>query len=225
MTKPRSKPGRAAERRGGFYPPAVLAAALALLVAPAADGLSTDKDQPIEVKADTARLDDLEKVSVYSGGVVVTQGSIKMTGDKMTVHHSEENELQRLIMEGRYATYRQLPDGGEAYDQAVAMRMEYYQEKNLILLLRDACIKQGESIVTGQRIEYNTELSRAQVSNQPAAEQTAAARPAAEKQRVQLVLRKDDAEAAPAAAPEIPANLRDDCKIVPEKPPAARRAP
>lgn len=186
-------------------------------------GLSTDKDQSIEVEADTAELDDTNNVSVYAGDVIVTRGSIRMTGDKMTVHHTDEDELDYLIMQGKYATYRQLPNDGEVYDQAVALQMEYYEEKNLIILISDACVKQADSIITGQRIEYNTLLNQVKVYNEPKQELENATQPET-KQRVKLVIRKnkEDTESDNAgASPEIPANLRDDCKIIPEKPPLA----
>ena len=34
--------------------------------------LSSDKDQPIEIEADHAELDDIQRVAVYQGDVVVT---------------------------------------------------------------------------------------------------------------------------------------------------------
>lgn len=43
-------------------------------------GLSSDPDQPIEVEADSAELDDKERIAVYQGNVVVIQGSIRLTG-------------------------------------------------------------------------------------------------------------------------------------------------
>lgn len=132
-----------------------------------ARALSTDQDQPIEVEADQAELDDLNNVSVYRGNVVVTQGSIRMTGDVMTVHSDRENELDRLIVEGNPATYRQLPDDSQIYDQARAMRMEYHDDRSLIILIRDAWVKQDAATLVGERIEYNTKSSRVQAWSRP----------------------------------------------------------
>jgi len=122
--------------------------------------LSTDKDQPIEIEADSAELDDKKGVTVYHGNVVVTQGSIRMTGDTMTVYFSEDEDLETVIMEGRPATYRQLPDESDIYDEAEALRMEYYELKNLIVLIDNALVKQEEFRFSGNRIEYDTALSQ-----------------------------------------------------------------
>ena len=52
--------------------------------------LSSDKDQPIEIEADHAKLDDIQRVAVYQGDVVITQGSIRLNGDILCDLRSEE---------------------------------------------------------------------------------------------------------------------------------------
>ena len=108
----------------------------AMLVCGKTVALSTDKDQEIEIEADSAELDDKQGVTVYEGKVVVTQGSIRMTGDKMTVHYTKNNDLDTVVLNGKPATYRQLPDKSEVYDEAEALQMEFYKAKNLIVLIR-----------------------------------------------------------------------------------------
>ena len=121
--------------------------------------LSADKDQPIEIEADSADLDDEKGITIYRGNVVTTQGSVRMTGDIMTVHFTDD-ELDTLIIEGRPATYRQLPDGSEVYDEAEALRMEYYELKSLVILIDKASFKQEGLSFSGNRIEYDTEHSK-----------------------------------------------------------------
>ena len=122
--------------------------------------LSTDKEQPIEVEADAGELDDINNITIYTGDVVVTRGSIRMTGDKMTVHYDENDDIETLIMDGRPATYRQLPDSSQVYDEAAALRMEYYELRNLVILLREAKVSQERYDFSGERIEYDTVLSQ-----------------------------------------------------------------
>jgi len=126
--------------------------------------LSTDGEQDIEVLADTADLDDIKNISIYRGNVIVTQGSIRMTGDIMTVYHTEQDELDTLIMDGRPATYRQLPDDSTVYDEAEALRIEYYELKNFVILIKEAEVRQEDSIMIGDRIEYDTVLSQAKAT-------------------------------------------------------------
>lgn len=128
--------------------------------------LTTDQNQPIEIEADTAELDDQKGVTTYTGNVIVVQGSIRMTGEKMTVYYTKNNDLDTVIMEGHPATYRQLPDNGEVYDEAEALRMEYYGLKNLIVLIDNAVVKQEALRFSGSRIEYDTEHSRIRARGQ-----------------------------------------------------------
>ncbi len=121
--------------------------------------LSTDKDQPIEIEADTADLDDEKGITIYRGNVILIQGSVRMTGDIMTVYF-KDNELDTLIMEGKPARYRQLPDDSKIYDEAEALRMEYYELKSLVILIDKASFKQEGLSFSGNRIEYDTEHSR-----------------------------------------------------------------
>jgi len=121
--------------------------------------LSTDKDQPIEIEADSADLDNEKGVTIYRGNVVLIQGSVRMTGDTMTVYFKND-ELDNLIMEGKPARYRQLPDDSEIYDEAEALRMEYYELKSLVILIDKASFKQEGLSFSGNRIEYDTEHSK-----------------------------------------------------------------
>lgn len=125
-----------------------------------ASALTTDKDQAIEIEADAAELDEQKNVTVYTGNVIVVQGSIRMTGDKMTVYYTDDSDLESVIMVGNPATYKQLPDDSDVYDEAQAKRMEYYSPKNLIVLIDDAVVKQEGLRFSGNRIEYDTENSR-----------------------------------------------------------------
>jgi lipopolysaccharide export system protein LptA len=163
-----------------------------LLLAPAAaPALSTDKDQPIEVEADSAELDDARNVSVYRGNVVVVQGSIHMTGDLMTVHQTDDDELETLIMEGKPATYRQLPDGSTVPDEAEARRMEYHELKNLVILIDEARVKQGDVRLNAERVEYDTALSKVKAWNNPDKAPDAAA-PEPGSGRIKIIIKKKE---------------------------------
>ena len=123
--------------------------------------LSTDKQKDIEIEADSAEMDDLKGITTYKGDVVVTQGSIRMTGHTMTVHFAENGDMELVIMQGTPATYRQLTDNSETYDEAEALQMEYYALRDYIILKEKALVtKPNGSRMSGKRIEYDTVLSK-----------------------------------------------------------------
>lgn len=134
----------------------------------AAYALSSDQDQDIEIDARKWELDDRKNQTVYEGDVVVTRGSIRMTGGRMTVYYTENEELDTLIVEGNPATYRQLPDDSKVYDEGRAQRMEFHEFDNLIILMDNAEVIQERSSFSGDRIEYDTKLSRIRATSAPA---------------------------------------------------------
>lgn len=175
--------------------------ALGLALAVPAHALSTDKDQPIEVEADSAEMDDVKNVSIYTGNVVVTQGSIRMTGDVMTVYQTDSDDLDHLIVDGKPATYKQLPDDSKVYDTAEALRMEYFEIKNKIILTNQAVVTQEGLRFSGDRIEYDTELSKVKAwSKPPDATPEATSGTEAPRERVKIIIKKkEEKKAAPQA--------------------------
>lgn len=183
------------------------AALLGLFLALPAHALSTDKDQPIEVEADSAEMDDVKNVSIYRGNVIVTQGSIVMTGDIMTVYQTDSDDLDYLIVDGKPATYKQLPDDSQIYDTAAALRMEYFEIKNKIILTNQAVVTQEGLRFSGDRIEYDTELSKVKAWSKPPGATPDAETPGeAPRERVKIIIKKkDDKQDAPQAdAPATP---------------------
>ncbi|MGE0385706.1 MAG: lipopolysaccharide transport periplasmic protein LptA [Gammaproteobacteria bacterium] len=147
----RQRPRRA--NRIGTH--AALALALLAAAVPAL-ALSTDKDQPVEIEADYAELDDLHGVTIYKGSVVVIQGSMRMTGDLLTVDYDDANQIDTAVLNGRPARFHQKPDTGEQTDGEGA-RIEYHAKQSLMLLIKDARLTQGGKLLSGHRISYDTE--------------------------------------------------------------------
>ena len=163
-----------------------------LLFSPfALHALSTDKQQDIEIEADSAELDDIKGVSVYRGNVVVVQGSIRMTGDVMTVHFDANGDMELVIMDGRPATYKQLPDDSQVYDEAEALRMEYYSLKDYVILINEALVTQEGLKFSGDRIEYDTVKSQVKAKTVAKQEQTdKSASSKKQGERVKIIIKK-----------------------------------
>jgi lipopolysaccharide export system protein LptA len=133
----------------------LLTLVMATLLLPAAGwGLSSDRDQPMTIEADRVELDDAKGISTYHGNVKVTQGTLVLTGDLMTVY-TEANAVDKVIMLGNPATYRQRPDGKDEDVRARAKRMEYYTDPEHIILLKEAEVRQSGDILRSERIEYD----------------------------------------------------------------------
>jgi lipopolysaccharide export system protein LptA len=134
-------------------------ALLLLLHAGASFGLASDVDQPIEIEADFAELDDQAGRTTYTGNVVVVQGSMRMTGDKLTANFDDNRQLVDVYLEGKPAYMKQTPEEGKQDIEGEALQIEYHQKKNLIYLIDKASLKQGERLFEGYRINYDTKRS------------------------------------------------------------------
>ena len=106
------------------------------------------------IEADRAELDDAKGISIYRGNVKVTQGTLVLTGEVMTVYNKGD-DVDKVIMEGQPATYRQRPDNKDQDVRAKALRMEYYTDPEQIILLRQAEVEQQGDLLRSERIEYD----------------------------------------------------------------------
>lgn len=129
------------------------------LLSPNLMALATDKNQPIEIEADYAELRKNERQTIYTGNVIVTQGSIRMWGDKLTVFYDENNDLRDAILEGNPAHFKQRPDGREEDFEGEALRMEYHARDERLHLIESAKLTQGRQMFSGPLIVYDTRNS------------------------------------------------------------------
>ncbi len=164
---------------------------LLLFVSNCGWALESDKDQPIEIEADTGELDDVKNISIYRGNVITIQGTIYMTGDVMTVYYTEEGDMDYLIMEGRPATYKQLPEDSSVYDYAEALIIEHYELKEYVILIDEALVTQEGLRFSGDRIEYDTRLSQVKAwSNKTTTTPDKEKTEPKKKERVKIIIKK-----------------------------------
>lgn len=145
---------------------------VSLLYCGLASALSTDSEQPINIEADRAEADDVKRTTIYRGDVIITQGTLKITGETVTIYYDENGDLTKLVSVGSPARFHQLPDGKpdipKNYQKAQAKRMEYYEGKDLIVLLGNAVYGQGGDRVAAERIVYDSKRSRMKAESRSA---------------------------------------------------------
>ncbi|MEJ2687321.1 MAG: lipopolysaccharide transport periplasmic protein LptA [Gammaproteobacteria bacterium] len=141
--------------RTGSAAVALAGITLAGLTAAPAWGLSSDSRQPIHLAADRADMYRKTGISVYSGDVQVTRGTMRMTGDKLTVYTDKDGQVQKMVAVGKPATYRQLPDNKKQYLKGEGQTIEYYAGQDRVVLLHQARVWQGGNIFRSNRIVYS----------------------------------------------------------------------
>ena len=76
-----------------------------------------DKDQPFFLESDSAKWDEESQKSTYHGNVIVTQGSLLITGDLLIVT-SKNGEIVHMVVTGNKSTYKQKTKTGKGFPQS-----------------------------------------------------------------------------------------------------------
>lgn len=119
---------------------------------------TNDTQQPITIEANHAELDEQKGISIYTGNVILQQGGIKITADKLTVHLNNGN-LQHITIEGDPVHFSQQRDDLENIT-GTSLRMEYDAERKRFLLIDSAELLQGKNRFSGQRIQFDPEKEK-----------------------------------------------------------------
>lgn len=121
-----------------------------------------DRNKPIELEADTVTVNDAKKTSVYTGNVILTQGTLMIRGDKLVVREDNDG-FQHSTSYGNPTTFKQKLEGKSEYMEGSAQRIEYDGHMDKVQLFTRAWVKRGEDIVHGDYISYDASAEYAEV--------------------------------------------------------------
>jgi len=135
---------------------AVLAAFAAAAPAAAQDpaasgGFRADPDAPVEVEANELSLDQASGLARFSGGVVVTQGELRLTAPEILVEYARTaqgapgRDVSSITASGGVL----LVTPTEAAEAETA---RYSPAENSIVMTGDVVLTQGANTLTGDRL-------------------------------------------------------------------------
>lgn len=163
-----------------------------LLFAASAGAERTDRDKPVNLEADSVTLDDIRKISVYQGNVILKQGTLMVRADRVQVTQNDAG-LDKVDATGRPVKFRQKLDGREEYIDGFADRVEYRSTTGQLELIGQASLRRGSDELRGARISYNANTEFYKVVGEPGAQTPAG--------RVRAVIRPKPRADQPAAQP------------------------
>ena len=123
---------------------------------------AADRDKPIDLEADSVKVDDAKQTSTYSGNVILTQGTLVIHADKLIVREDKEG-FQHSTSLGNPTTFKQKREGKNEYMEGSAQRIEYDGRMDKVQLYTKAWVKRGEDIVHGDYIMYDANAEYAEV--------------------------------------------------------------
>ncbi|MCL2076373.1 MAG: lipopolysaccharide transport periplasmic protein LptA [Betaproteobacteria bacterium] len=187
-----------------------------------------DRDKPIKLEANRITIDDLKRVQVFEGNVVLTQGTLMIRSDKIVVTEDAQGFHRGVAFAGPggLARFRQKREGREEWIEGEAERIEYNTNHEIAELFHRAWVSSGGDQLRGDYIRYEIISERYMASaSAPQVSAPESAQDAALPKRVTAIIqprnRADDAESAPteAAAGEGDLHLKNAPQItVPEYP-------
>lgn len=139
--------------------------ALALLFGLPARAERTDRDKPVNIESDRMNADDAQKTAVFEGRVVLTQGTLRIRADRLTVRQDSEG-FQSAVAVGRLATFRQKREGVDEYIDGEAERIEYDGRADRVQLFNSARVRRDSGDdVRGSYISYDSKTEHFSVQS------------------------------------------------------------
>jgi len=118
--------------------------------------LPEDRQQPMHIESDSASRDDRSGITIYVGSVRIDQGTMHIEADKVTVYMTAGNkQVERIVCNGKPATYQQKPKPDVEIAKAHAEVIEYQVAKDFIVLTGAAHLEQGGSTLEGELVTYD----------------------------------------------------------------------
>lgn len=161
-----------------------------------------DRNKPMNIEADSLRYDDVRQISIATGRVVITKGSIVMRGAKIEVRQDPEGYQYGVVTSGADARafFRQKRDTVDEFIEGEGDTIEYDGKADTVRFVQKAQLRRlrGSALadeITGAVIVYENLTDRFTVDGN--AGKTATGAPAG---RVRAVLTPKQ-DVAPATAP------------------------
>lgn len=117
-------------------------------------GAEHDASQPVEINADKLDLDQAAGTAVFSGGVRVVQGALRLASDRLQVFYADaaasgsNGQVQRMVATGNVT----LSNGSEAAEAAEAT---YEVAAGTIAMQGDVLLTQGKSALSSQSLKID----------------------------------------------------------------------
>ncbi|AMB84358.1 lipopolysaccharide transport periplasmic protein LptA [Pseudomonas agarici] len=119
--------------------------------------LPNDRDQPIRIQADDAQLDDKQGIATYKGDVVITQGSMVVRGNTVTLTRTASGDIDVVTSVGNLAYFEQRQKVTDTQPvKGYGKTIQYLAQQNRIVLIDQAKVVNEGNTTEGEKIVYDT---------------------------------------------------------------------
>ena len=166
---------------------------LLALSALAVQAEKADRNKPVNIESDKVTVDEPKKIHLFEGRVILTQGTLEIRGDTLTVTQDSAGFQKGVATSNNgLATFKQRLDGSGDYVRGEAERIEYDGRTQKTHLYDRAHVVSGTDEVRGQFIEYDGQTGQYVVTNSGSATADSGG-----KERVRVIIKpKTEGDAA-----------------------------
>lgn len=118
--------------------------------------LSTDKDQPVSIEADSVDIDETRETAIYNGNVILVQGSINLKAGKVIVYNFQSDNA-RIVATGNQVNFSQKQDKSPDLVKGRANKAEYGINSARLELTGKASLVKGKNTFRNDKIIYDRE--------------------------------------------------------------------
>jgi len=136
----------------------VISLFILVLAQTTAFALPSDNQAKMYIVSDTAEINRLTGIGIYTGHVAITRGTTHITSDKLTTYNDKSDQIKKAIAvghQGKRAEYRTLTSKDKPILIAKAITITYFPQKHYVILTGDAAVSQGKDYITGPHLEYD----------------------------------------------------------------------
>ncbi len=190
-------------------------AAAVLLVSGVALAEKADRNKPMNIEADTLRYDDLKQVSIFTGRVVLTKGTIQIRGAQLEVRTDPEGYQYGVVTGSAEspAFFRQKREGLEEFIEGEGETIDYDGKADVVKFIKKAQMRRyrGSTLadeITGSLIVYENLTDKYSVDGGSTKGATGTPNAPAGRGRAMLTPKAEPGATNPAAPVVPPATLR-----------------
>lgn len=129
-----------------------------IMVSTNAFALASDVKQPVKLVADSASYNQKKGVTEYLGNVEISQGTLKITADKLTIYLNKSGGIQKAEAFGSPSTMQQQVSAKKGIAKGKAKKINYNASTGIINLSGNAHLSQNGTSISGDDIRYSLKL-------------------------------------------------------------------
>lgn len=120
--------------------------------------LPEDANQPIRLTADRATYSERTGITTYSGNVVITQGTLKITAANIIVNLSDDRSITSAVATGSPATFEQVVSAEKGIARGQGSKIDYNAATGIVTLTGNAHLTQAGASFSGNVIRYSLKV-------------------------------------------------------------------